>query len=33
LNSGILYLMVTPYILLTIGAIFFYLSRKKNTVN
>jgi len=29
LNSGILYLMVTPYILLTIGAIFFYLSKKK----
>tara|TARA_B100001250_G_C19724246_1_gene755297 strand:+ start:303 stop:527 length:225 start_codon:yes stop_codon:yes gene_type:complete len=33
LNSGILYLMVTPYILLTIGAIFFYLNRKKSIAN
>ena len=33
LNSGILYLMITPYILLTIGAVFFYLNRKKGIAN
>ena len=33
LNSGILYLMVTPYILLTIGAVFFYFNRKKSMAN
>ena len=30
LNSGIIYLMVTPYILLTIGAVFLYLNRKSS---
>ena len=33
LNSGIIYLMITPYILLSIGGIFLYLNRKKNSVN
>ena len=33
LNSGIIYLMVTPYILLSIGGLFLYLNRKKSSVN
>ena len=32
LNSGIIYLMVTPYILLTFGAVYLYLSKKKSGV-
>ena len=31
LNNGILYLMAAPYILLTFGAVFLYLSRKKSS--
>ena len=33
LNNGIIYLMVAPYILLSFGAVFIYLSRKKSQVN
>ena len=32
LNSGIIYLMITPYILLTFGAVYLYLSKKKSAV-
>ena len=32
LNNGIIYLMLAPYLLLSIGAVFLYLNRKKSSV-